>query len=61
MKVGFVGMGNLGREAAEVMAEHYDVIGYDIRKVNTTVKLSSSLQQAVDDRDIVFCDYTNIT
>ena len=55
MKVGFVGMGNLGREAAEVMAEHYDVIGYDIRKVNTTVKLSSSLQQAVDDRDIVFC------
>ena len=55
MKVGFVGMGNLGREAAEVMAEHYDVIGYDIRKVETTVKLSSSLQQAVDDRDIVFC------
>ena len=36
------------------MVEHYDVIGYDIRKVNTTVKLSSSLQQAVDDRDIVF-------
>ena len=36
-------------------SEHYDVIGYDIRKVNTTVKLSSSLQQAVDDRDIVFC------
>jgi len=55
MKVGFVGMGNLGREAAEVMAEHYDVIGYDIKKVETTVKLSSSLQQAVDDRDIVFC------
>lgn len=55
MKVGFVGLGNLGREAAEVMAEHYDVIGYDIRKVETTIKLSSSLQQAVDDRDIVFC------
>ena len=55
MKVGFVGMGNLGREAAEVMSEHYDVIGYDIKRGNTTVKLSSSLQQAVDDRDIVFC------
>lgn len=55
MKVGFVGLGNLGREAAEVMAEHYDVIGYDIRKVETTIKVSSSLQQAVDDRDVVFC------
>ena len=55
MKVEFVGLGNLGREAAEVMAEHYDVIGYDIRKVETTIKLSSSLQQAVDDRDVVFC------
>ena len=55
MKVGFVGLGNLGREAAEVMAEHYDVIGYDIRKVETMIKVSSSLQQAVDDRDVVFC------
>jgi len=55
MKVGFVGLGNLGREAAEVMAEHYDVIGYDIKKVETTVKLASNLQHAVDDRDIVFC------
>ena len=33
MKVGFVGMGNLGREAAEVMAEFYDVKGYDIKKI----------------------------
>ena len=54
MKVGFVGMGNLGRDAAEVMSEYYDVIGYDIKRVHTKVKLSSSLQQAVDDRDIVF-------
>ena len=55
MKVGFVGLGNLGREAAEVMAEHYDVIGYDIRKVETTVKVADNLQEAVGDRDVVFC------
>lgn len=55
MKVGFVGMGNLGREAAEVMAEFYDVKGYDIKKVNTTVPLSDDLNHAVNDRDIVFC------
>ena len=30
MKIGFIGLGHLGKDAAEVIAEHHDVIGYDI-------------------------------
>jgi UDP-N-acetyl-D-mannosaminuronate dehydrogenase len=29
-KIGFIGLGKLGLECAEVFAEHYDVYGYDI-------------------------------
>ena len=37
MNVGFVGVGKLGKDAAEVMARHYDVTGYDIEGVYTTI------------------------
>ena len=30
MKIGFVGLGKLGLDCAEVMAEKYTVHGYDI-------------------------------
>ena len=43
MKVGFVGVGKLGKDAAEVMADHYEVIGYDVAKVDTTIQMSESL------------------
>ena len=33
MKIGFIGVGKLGKESAEVMAEKHDVIGYDINTV----------------------------
>ena len=29
MKVGFIGLGKLGRDAAEVLNEQHDVTGYD--------------------------------
>ena len=29
MKVGFIGLGKLGRDAAEVLAEKHEVVGYD--------------------------------
>ena len=34
MKIGFIGVGKLGKDAAEVMANNHDVIGYDVVKVN---------------------------
>ena len=54
MKVGFIGVGKLGKDAAEVMAEHYDVIGYDTVGVYTTVTMADTLRQACVDRDIIF-------
>ena len=54
MKVGFVGVGKLGKDAAEVMAEYYDVVGYDIAKVDTTVKMVETLEEACKDKDIIF-------
>ena len=29
MKIGFIGLGKLGKDAAEVLAEKHDVVGYD--------------------------------
>ena len=54
MKVGFVGVGKLGKDAAEVMADHYEVIGYDVAKVDTTIQMSESLVGACEDMDIIF-------
>jgi UDPglucose 6-dehydrogenase len=54
MKIGFIGLGKLGRDAAEVMSEFYDVEGYDINKVETTVKMVSSIEDCVLNKDLVF-------
>ena len=54
MKVGFVGVGKLGKDAAEVMAEYYDVVGYDVAKVDTPVKMVETLEEACKDKDIIF-------
>jgi 6-phosphogluconate dehydrogenase (decarboxylating) len=35
MKIGFIGIGKLGKDAAEVMSYNHDVIGYDIQKIDT--------------------------
>jgi len=55
MKVGFIGVGKLGKDVAEVMAESYDVIGYDINKVfPTNFKIVETMKSACMDRDIIF-------
>ena len=55
MKIGFVGVGKLGKDAAEVLDEYYDVTGYDIRPVtNTTIKMEYDLETAVKGKDVVF-------
>ena len=60
MKVGFIGLGKLGRDAAEVLAEKHDVEGYDINVdiLNTLgpdykVKINS-LENTCKNKDIVF-------
>ena len=53
MKVGFVGLGNLGRDAAEVLSDHYDLEGYDIHEVDTTVR-QVSLDKVCKDKEIIF-------
>ena len=54
MKVGFVGVGKLGKDAAEVLSEFYDVTGYDINPVETTINMSDTLEGCVKGKDIVF-------
>ena len=56
MKVAMIGLGKLGLPCAEVMAEHYDVCGYDINLVDPTqtVAIKSSIAEAVTGCDLIF-------
>jgi UDPglucose 6-dehydrogenase len=55
MKVGFIGVGKLGKDAAEVMANHHDVIGYDVFKVKpSNFMMVDSIEKACKDREIIF-------
>lgn len=55
MKIGFIGFGKLGRPCGEVIAEKgHDVVAYDVNTVNTHIKMCSTIESAVKDRDIVF-------
>lgn len=50
-----IGVGKLGMPCAEVFAEHYDVIGFDIRhKPDAKIKIATTLVDAVRDRDLIF-------
>ena len=51
MRVGFIGLGKLGRDAAEVLAEKHEVVGYD---PNITIDgLSGTLEETCKDKDVV--------
>ena len=55
MKVGFIGVGKLGKDAAEVMANYHDVIGYDVIKVEPlNFTMVDSIQMVCEDRDMIF-------
>ena len=43
MEIGFIGLGKLGKECAEVMAERHNVTGYDIADVNPEGEYKLSL------------------
>ena len=51
-----IGLGKLGLPCAEVMAQYYDVTGYDINivKSETNINIKNSIQEAVVNCDIIF-------
>lgn len=54
-KISMIGCGKLGKDCAEIMAEQYDVVGYDVVEQNpSNFVMCSTLKEAVIDRDIIF-------
>ena len=49
-----IGVGKLGQDCAEVMAEYYDVVGYDVLPRSPMFPMKDSIQEAIQDRDIIF-------
>lgn len=55
MKIGFIGVGKLGKDAAEVMAEKHEVIGYDINQVHPqNFQMVGTIEEVVQDRELIF-------
>lgn len=55
MKIGFIGLGKLGKECAEVMAEKYDVTGYDIANIQPkNVIIVDDITETVVGKDLTF-------
>ncbi len=56
VRIGFIGLGKLGLPAAETLAMHWPVTGYDVKKVTSDkVFVAQSIAQVVSESDIVFC------
>jgi UDPglucose 6-dehydrogenase len=54
-KISMIGCGKLGQDCAEVMAEHYDVLGYDTLPRNPkNFNMALNIKEAVLGRDIIF-------
>ena len=55
ISIGFVGLGKLGLDCAEVFAEHYETYGYDIEPRNSnSVKIVKSIKTLVKKSDWIF-------
>jgi UDPglucose 6-dehydrogenase len=55
MKVAMIGVGKLGQDCAEVMAKHYNVVGYDVSpRTPSNVIMKDSIEEAVKGRDFIF-------
>jgi UDPglucose 6-dehydrogenase len=53
-KIGFIGLGKLGLDCAEVFAEHYEVRGSDIYpRISDTVKVCD-IQETIQESDWIF-------
>ena len=53
-KVAMIGVGKLGQDCAEVMAGHYDVVGYDVVYRSPAFPMCNTIEEAVKDRDFIF-------
>jgi 3-hydroxyisobutyrate dehydrogenase len=53
MKIGFIGLGNMGAPMAANLARDHDVTGFDPVATPTGLTLASSAQDAVRDADVV--------
>lgn len=55
MKIGFIGVGKLGKDAAEVMSEKYYIEGYDVNKqIDTSIKMVDTLEEVCKDKQLIF-------
>jgi UDPglucose 6-dehydrogenase len=56
MKIGFIGIGKLGKDAAEVMFDNgHNVIGYDVRTITESrFKITNSIKEVCEDREMIF-------
>lgn len=52
--VAMIGCGKLGKDCAEVMALHYDVVGYDVVPVKADFPVLPTIEEAVKGRDFIF-------
>lgn len=53
--IGFIGLGKLGLDCAEVFAEHYETCGYDIYpRESDTVKVCDTIAETVHQSDWIF-------
>ena len=53
-KVAMIGVGKLGQDCAEIMAQQYDVVGYDVEVRTPLFPMRYTIQEAVQGRDIIF-------
>jgi len=54
-KIGFIGLGKLGMDCAEVFAEHYNTCGYDKAPVKSDlVDVKNSIDEVVNNSDWIF-------
>lgn len=54
-KVAMIGVGKLGQDCAEVMADAgHDVVGYDVAPRTPAFPMKTTIQEAVQDRDLIF-------
>lgn len=56
MKIGFIGIGKLGKDAAEVMYEAgHDIMGYDVRVIhNTKISMTTQIIDVCKHGEIIF-------
>jgi UDPglucose 6-dehydrogenase len=56
MKIGFIGVGKLGKDAAEVMYESgHDVLGYDVKTMSETkINMTTSIMDVCKHGEIIF-------